>query len=283
MKVFILNLLEPTNMCQCFLHVLAQTIFSPHFLLNQRLRENTNGDVLYSSLQSSRKLPAHVLPEGELWDQRPFFTKEFLTKSALTMYAAQTGLSPPLTPSPFTLMTSHKVHVFIIPVLQLENEAQATELKPALCEQTRNWTQGHVIPCPLYEEGSNLHEKPPSGKREGRRTHGHWTPVAEAPDFGPGRPSSPLWTAQLKPVLQFRFTPSSGVTKTFLHYFHYLYLWRGTDINKYNFFRAQSSMECSDTAEGSEFQPRLRIQFLDLEEMGLTKLGLPRSPGKGRL
>lgn len=171
MKVFILNLLEPTNMCQCFLRVLAQTSFSPHFLLSQRLRENTNGDVLYSSLQSSRKLPAHVLPEGELWDQRAFFTKEFLTKWALTMYAAQAGLSPPWTPSPFTLMTSHKVHVFIIPVLQLGNEAEATEPKPALCEQVRNWTQGHVSPRPLHEEGPNLHEKPPSGKREGRRTH----------------------------------------------------------------------------------------------------------------
>lgn len=45
-------------------------------------------------------------------------------------------------------------------------------------------------------------------------------------------------------------------------------------------------MECSDTAEGSErseFNPRLRIQFLDPEEMGFTKLGLPRSPGKGCL
>lgn len=92
-------------MCQYFLRILAETTFSPHFLLSQRLKENTNGDVIYSSLQSSRKLPANVLPEGELWDQRPFFTKEFLTKSVLTIYAAQTGLSPLSTPSPVTLVT----------------------------------------------------------------------------------------------------------------------------------------------------------------------------------
>lgn len=92
-------------MCQYFLRILAETTFSPHFLLSQRLKENTNGDVIYSSLQSSRKLPANVLPEGELWDQRPFFTREFLTESVLTIYAAQTGLSPLLTPSPLTLMT----------------------------------------------------------------------------------------------------------------------------------------------------------------------------------
>lgn len=57
------------------------------------------------STQVSGKLLSNFLSEGELSDQRPLFTKEFLTKSVLTVYAAQTVLSPLLALSHLTIMT----------------------------------------------------------------------------------------------------------------------------------------------------------------------------------
>lgn len=195
-KVFIFNLLEPISTCQYFLCILAETTFSPHILLSQRLKESTNVDVIYSSpWKTTIKLPIRrrtVRPEAIIYKGIPH--------KISTYYLRCTNCAKPsISTISFNYHDNHTR--YMCSLFQFYNQkTKAKELRPnLLCvSRFRSGSQGHVIPCLLHEGGSNIQEKPLSRKGEGKKTkltHTHLVPgllSQKHPDFCPGLLSSTL-------------------------------------------------------------------------------------------
>lgn len=166
-KVFIFNLLEPISTCQYFLCILAETTFSPHILLSQRLKESTNVDVIYSSLwKTTIKLPIRrrtVRPEAIIYKGIPH--------KISTYYLCCTNCAKPsISTISFNYHDNHTR--YMCSLFQFYNQkTKAKELRPnLLCvSRFRSGSQGHVIHVYYMRVAQTFKKSPCPGREKGRR------------------------------------------------------------------------------------------------------------------